>query len=244
MIHPNSDRTINAKTYNIVKNIFHVLLIIGILLGLRIAIVLSFSAYFNHEGNTKQNYTIPMVGYTLIFGTGDFMETYKSLYNAGTSAAHKQDYDTAQVFLEMSLNKVDNIYNECFIRANLAYVYEKQGDYFTLSEQNETAKTFYDKAISTVQEAPAECFPPQGGSGNSSNPDQSQPDTSDAGESMENTENSSQEKKDQSDESDTSKGSDQVKKDIEDSKSQSENQQDQDQQEQNKDESPQVDKPW
>lgn len=248
----------------ILKPVWHktiqVIFIIGTILGIlilgRIAFVMGMTHYINSKA--EEGTHDPAELYYLIQSyTGDFMEPYKAYYNAGTAYANNEDYERAELFLSESLARVDYVYNECLIRNNLAYSYEKQGDYYVASEMPDIAETYYGKAVTTVQEAPPVCFPPSnGGSGgekegeseNGPLPDQTaEPSDSATGENMEKTEASSDAKGDKIREADgdSTDGKEQVEQENNQSTGETGNREDQTAQEKNSETSPeQVEKPW
>jgi hypothetical protein len=145
-----------------------VLSMIGVLFLLRMALVMGVSSYMNAEAQKEDgNSEIVAAYYIAQAFTGDFMEPYIAYYNAGTSLAKANQPEVAERLLDISLSKVDNAYNECYIRNNLAKVQEQLGDYYMISDMASTAETYYAKAVTTISESPAVCFPPppSGGGG-------------------------------------------------------------------------------
>ena len=145
-----------------------ILSMVGILFLVRMVFVMGVSSYINAEAK-KENGNLEFIAayYTAQAMTGDFMEPYIAYYNAGTSLAKANQPELAEHMLNMSLSKVDYAYNECYVRNNLAKVQEQLGDYYMVSDMASTAETYYAKAIITISESPAVCFPPppSGGSG-------------------------------------------------------------------------------
>lgn len=104
-------------------------------------------------------------------------------FNSGTVKSAAGDYPEALSDLRVSLGLVDNLVDECVIRANLALTYEKYGDEFNESGNVTQADIQYGLAVSTFEEAPPECFPSQNTEGEG-----------DAGESLEETSERSENK--------------------------------------------------
>lgn len=90
----------------------------------------------------------------------NFMESWRAYYNAGTAVAQDGDLNKAQINLETALGLVSPGLNECAVRANLALVYEKQGDTASAAGDEVTKTNKYAIAQTTIEEAPAECTPP------------------------------------------------------------------------------------
>lgn len=256
--------TLKPLWYKIIQAVFIVAVIGSVLILGRIAFVMGMSQYVNSKA-AEGTYDPAELYYLMQVYTLDFTEPYKAYYNAGTAYAEHEDYDPAEAFLTTSLGKVDYVYSECLIRNNLAYVYEKQGDYYKESDMLDTAQNYYDKAVTTVKEAPTACFPPpppSGGNGDQENPDsngggeggtdsgeglpdkEAKPDVSGTGESMKETQDSSQSKSNgiESEKGDPQSAGDQIKDEMEQSKGSYENSQDQSDQQQNQG-SP-IEKPW
>jgi tetratricopeptide (TPR) repeat protein len=245
---------VKPKLNKILNFIFIVGTILGMLVLGRIGFVLGMSTYVNSQAE-KGNVDPSELYYRIQAYTGDFMEPYKAYYNAGTAYAKNKDYPAAERFLTQSLAVVDYDYNECLIRNNLAITYEKLGDFYTKSKMVDTAESYYDKAVTTVQEAPLLCFPPppppSGGEGTPSEDgqpvpgDSADPDTSETGEELKETEDSSQGKGDEirDGKGDEPDGEEQVEKELGQSTGETSNREDQQQQETNKTPE-QVDQPW
>ncbi|MFB9776237.1 hypothetical protein [Brevibacterium otitidis] len=89
-------------------------------------------------------------------------EHHKAPFNIGTVAAVENRLDDAQPLLERALD-LTPVADECAVRFNLAYVYEKQADEFAAAEDTDAANEKFDLARVTLQEAPEECRP-EGGS--------------------------------------------------------------------------------
>lgn len=251
--------TLRPLWYKIIQAVFIIAVIGSILILGRIAFVMGMSQYVNAKAS-EGTYDPAELYYLLQVYSGDFTEPYKAFYNAGTAYAEHGDYDAAEAFLTASLGKVDYIYSECYIRNNLAYVYEKQGDYYKESDMLDTAQNYYHKAVTTVKEAPAGCFPPpppppSGGGGDQQNPNgegggglpdkEAKPDVSGTGESMKTTQDSSETKSNgiESEKGNPQSAEDQIKNEMEQSKGSYDNSQEQSGQEQNKGTNP-IDKPW
>jgi tetratricopeptide (TPR) repeat protein len=238
------------RIFNIV---FIAIVIVGILALGRVAFVMGMAQIVNSKA-AAGTYDPAEVYYLIQSQSGDFMEPYKAYYNAGTAYAKNKDYESADFFLTEALARVNYVYNECYIRNNLAYVDEKLGDYYVESDMKDTAEKYYDKAVKTVQEAPVECFPPPpsggGGKGEDNNPvgkDEAKPDTSENGKEMKKTEDNSQSKGDEvrKEQGDKKDGKEQVQDEQNQSNGENSNKEDQDNQEQNKDKSSNpIEKPW
>ena len=250
--------TVKPFWHKAIQIVFVIGTIIGVLLLGRIIFVMSMAQFVNSESRTGEH--DPAELYYLIQAySGDFMEPYKAFYNAGTAYAENKDYASAEIFLTAALGKVDYEYNECLIRNNLAITYEKQGDYYKLSDQPDIAANYYDKAVTTVTEAPLACFPPPPMAGDmedseDGNPNESDeglpsdnatPDTSKEGENLEKTEETSQDKGDsiRGEKSDEVDGKSQVENETDQSTGETGNREDQEQQEGNSSGQP-VDRPW
>lgn len=257
--------TLKPIIYKTLQTLFIILVIGSVLLVGRMAFVMGMSGWVNQQAQ-KGTYDPAELYYLIQAFSGDFTEPYKAYYNAGTAYAQHNDYNSAELFLSTALAKVDYVYSECYIRNNLSIVYEKQGDYYADSELMETAQSYYDKAVQTVAEAPAACFPPPppsgGGGGEEENesgeggsdqesdsrggeglPDhEATPDVSSEGEQMDQTKESSQGKSDGIS-NDSSSGKEQVEGEVEGNTSDTSNKNDQEQQQENQPQQP-VDKPW
>lgn len=243
---------------------------IGVMLLLRMVLVMGVSTYMNAEANKEDgNLEVVALYYQLQAKTGDFMEPYLAYYNAGTALAKNNQPDQAERLLEMSLAKVDNVNNECYVRGNLAAVQKQLGDYYMIADKPESAESYYAKAITTISESPAICFPPppQGGGNSDGNqegeqkedpngdpltPQDDEPNDTEQGEKMKDTEKQAKEgeKEAKDAQGDSVDGKDQVEREMDKSKSEMDNQEDISNQkessensEQNSDK-PQVDKPW
>lgn len=254
---------VKSKTHRGLVFGFVTLAIIGILLMLRMAFVMGVSTYMNAEALKADNKHEVTAGYYLLQAfSGDFMEPYVAYYNAGTSMAKANEPNAAERLLDTALSKVDNDYNECYIRNNLAKVQEQLGDGYMLADMASTAETYYNKSVTTIQESPMVCFPPPpsgGGEGegdsesepqegeedNPLTPQDQKPEDSENGENMKETEERSKEKEQDAKDAqgDSSNGKDQVEQEMDQSKSEMDNKSDTEGQEQNKPQN-QVDKPW
>ena len=87
-----------------------------------------------------------------------FFEHHKPPFNIGTVAAAEGRYDDAQPLLERALD-ITPVRDECAVRFNLAYVFEKQAEEFKAAESTDEANEKFDQARTTLQEAPEECRP-------------------------------------------------------------------------------------
>lgn len=237
-----------------IQIIFVIGTIFGILVLGRVVFVMGMAQFVNSKAADGTHDPAELY-YLIQSSTGDFMEPYKAFYNAGTAYANNGDYENAQFFLSESLAHVDYVYNECLIRNNLAYSYEKLGDYYAVSEMPDSAKSYYDRAVTTVQEAPLICFPPPSGGAGGSEDGEGEPlpgqtaDTGDSGqgESLEQTEESSGAKGDQirKDEGSSDSGKEQVEGENSQATGETDNREDQAAQEENSAASPEpVEKPW
>lgn len=265
---------VKAKTHKGFMVTMIALSMIGILFLLRMALVLGVSTYMNHEAQKEDgNSEIVAVYYLAQAFTGDFMEPYIAYYNAGTSFAKANQPEVAERLLETALSKVDYAYNECYIRNNLAKVQEQLGDYYMLSDMASTAETYYTKAVTTISESPAVCFPPppsggggdgeptdepsegEGGEeksdkksdqdGNPLTPQDDAPEDAKNGENMKDTEERSKEKEGEAQEAqgESADGKEQVEQEMDQSKGETDNQKDANDQKNNQT-NDQVDKPW
>lgn len=78
-------------------------------------------------------------------------------YNRGTAEAALGDFEPAQTDLESAL-EITPARDECAVRINLSYVYEKLADE-TAGQDPEQSDELYDKALQTLEDAPEECQP-------------------------------------------------------------------------------------
>lgn len=260
---------IKPKAHKRITGLLVFIIILGVMFLLRMVFVLGVSSYMNDEAKKdNSNHQVIATYYMLQAVTGDFMEPYVAYYNAGTSLAKANQPELAEQMLTTSLAKVDNAYNECYIRNNLAKVQEQLGDYYMVSDMASTAETYYAKAVTTISESPSVCFPPpppSGGSGDKQDkpssgssgdkkndpngqpltPQDSKPQDSKNGENMKNTEDRSKtkEEKAKAAQGDSPDGKDEVKKEMGQSKSETQNQKDLSDQQKSKSPAP-VDKPW
>ena len=260
---------VKSKTHKRITALLVGIIVVGILLLLRIVFVLGVSAYMNAEAKKQDgNQEVIATYYMLQAGTGDFMEPYIAYYNAGTSLAKANNPELAEQMLTTALAKVDNAYNECYVRNNLAKVQEQLGDYYMVSDFASTAETYYKKAVTTISESPSVCFPPPPPNGGSENnkdqpsngsngdkkndpngepltPQDSKPEDSKNGQNMKDTEDRSKAKGDKAKaaQGDSPDGKEEVKKEMGQSKSETQNQKDLSDQQKNQSPNP-VDKPW
>lgn len=245
---------VKAKNNKRITAAFTIACIIGVLFLCRIVMVLGMSAYMNAESQKEDgNQELVALYYIGQANTGDFMEPYIAYYNAGTALAKANQPLAAEQYLGKSLSKVDNDYNECYIRNNLAKVQELLGDYYMMDDAASTAENYYAKAVTTVMESPGVCFPPpppnsgegEGDKDNPLTPQDQKPEDSENGESMKDTQERSEKKEGEAKEAqgETSEGKDKVEQEMDQSKSEIENQEDVSEQKENQSNN-QVDKPW
>jgi tetratricopeptide (TPR) repeat protein len=112
----------------------------------------------------------------------NLFEPWLAYYNLGTSYAAEEKYNEAEPELVKALGMVENSLKQCFVRSNLAIVYEKQGDTATSTGNQAESENRYALAQKVIEEAPEECFPPSSGGKGKENSE-----TSDAGEDMDET---------------------------------------------------------
>lgn len=78
-------------------------------------------------------------------------------YNRGTAEAAVGDFEPAQTDLESAL-EITPVRDECAVRINLSYVYEKLAD--EVADQDpEQSDELYDQSLKTLEDAPKECQP-------------------------------------------------------------------------------------
>lgn len=78
-------------------------------------------------------------------------------YNRGTAEAAVGDFEPAQADLESAL-EITPASDECAVRINLSYVYEKLADEVADQDPDQSDE-LYDRSLQTLKDAPEECQP-------------------------------------------------------------------------------------
>ncbi|HCG55482.1 MULTISPECIES: tetratricopeptide repeat protein [Brevibacterium] len=78
-------------------------------------------------------------------------------YNRGTAEAAVGDFEPAQADLESAL-EITPVRDECAVRINLSYVYEKLADEVADQDPDQSDE-LYDQSLQTLEDAPEECQP-------------------------------------------------------------------------------------
>lgn len=78
-------------------------------------------------------------------------------YNRGTAEAAVGDFEAAETDLESAL-EITPVRDECAVRINLSYVYEKLADE-AADQDPEQSDELYNQALKTLDDAPKECQP-------------------------------------------------------------------------------------
>ncbi|MDN6373702.1 MAG: hypothetical protein L0K12_12390, partial [Brevibacterium aurantiacum] len=78
-------------------------------------------------------------------------------YNRGTAEAAVGDFEPARKDLEAALDIVP-VKDECAVRINLSYVYEKLADE-AAGQDPEKTDELYEQSLKTLEDAPKECQP-------------------------------------------------------------------------------------
>ena len=78
-------------------------------------------------------------------------------YNRGTAEAAVGDFKAAQNDLESAL-EITPVRDECAVRINLSYVYEKLADEVADQDPDQSDE-LYDQSLKTLEDAPEECQP-------------------------------------------------------------------------------------
>lgn len=84
-------------------------------------------------------------------------ERHIGYFNRGTARAAVGDFDPARTDLEAAL-EIAPTRDECAVRVNLSYVYEKLADDIA-AEDRTKADELYEQALRTLDDAPQECRP-------------------------------------------------------------------------------------
>lgn len=84
-------------------------------------------------------------------------ERHIGYFNRGTAEAAVGDFEPARTDLETAL-KVAPTRDECAVRVNLSYVYEKLADEIA-TEDAKKSDELYAQALQTLEDAPKECRP-------------------------------------------------------------------------------------
>ncbi len=84
-------------------------------------------------------------------------ERHIGYFNRGTAEAAVGSFDSARDDLETALD-ITPTRDECAVRVNLAYVYEKLGDEVA-GEDAKKSDELYAQALRTLEDAPQECRP-------------------------------------------------------------------------------------
>lgn len=87
------------------------------------------------------------------------LERHIGYYNRGTAKAAVGDLEPAQEDLETALDLTPPR-DECAVRINLSYVYEKLADQVAGQDEKKSDE-LYDQALATLADAPEECRPDQ-----------------------------------------------------------------------------------
>lgn len=85
------------------------------------------------------------------------LERHIGYYNRGTAKAAVGDFEPAQEDLETAL-EITPPRDECAVRINLSYVYEKLADQVAGQDEKKSGE-LYDQALATLDDAPEECRP-------------------------------------------------------------------------------------
>ncbi|MCI4012873.1 hypothetical protein [Brevibacterium sp. ZH18] len=85
------------------------------------------------------------------------IERHIGYYNRGTAEAAVGSYEPAQEDLESALDIVPTR-DECAVRINLSYVYEKLADQVADQDPDQSDE-LYDQSLQTLNDAPEECQP-------------------------------------------------------------------------------------
>ncbi|MDN6745399.1 MAG: hypothetical protein L0L93_00085 [Brevibacterium sp.] len=78
-------------------------------------------------------------------------------YNRGTAEAAVGDFEPARNDLESAL-EITPVRDECAVRINLSFVYEKLADEVA-DQDSDQSDELYDHALKTLEDAPEECQP-------------------------------------------------------------------------------------
>ena len=78
-------------------------------------------------------------------------------YNRGTAEAAVGDFEAAQDDLESALD-ITPVRDECAVRINLSFVYEKLADEVADQDPDQSDE-LYDRSLKTLEDAPKECQP-------------------------------------------------------------------------------------
>ena len=78
-------------------------------------------------------------------------------YNRGTAEAAVGDFEVAETDLESAL-EIAPLRDECAVRINLSYVYEKRADEVADQDPDQSDE-LYDQSLKTLKDAPKECQP-------------------------------------------------------------------------------------
>ncbi|MCM1011756.1 MULTISPECIES: hypothetical protein [unclassified Brevibacterium] len=85
------------------------------------------------------------------------LERHIGYFNRGTAKAAVGSFEPAQEDLETALDLTPPR-DECAVRINLSYVYEKLADQIVDQDEKKSGE-LYDQALQTLADAPAECRP-------------------------------------------------------------------------------------